>query len=868
MNIILIDLFITYCLLVTVNAIGIAIASITQRARRWTRPFVIASLLTATWAISYVIELRSDDFQVKLLLYNLRQSVILLAPSFWLFIALEMHTTPHRIPFWVKLGIVIIPTIGIVLHWTSHNHDIIRQSIFIDTSTPLALIKSTRGEFYWLSATYTILSGMATLVLFVVQYQRTSFEERRLVVALIFVFGLPALLSMFDIIAPSPRLPFTLGLVAFLPSQLILAWVYVLPLLRGRPAISYDLMFETMQDGVIVVNAKGGIIEINNAARQLFPAVTSFVGLSIDALVGEWPTWKAAFHAQATTHFELRMGSTSYDVHIAPLCQPDGKLLGYLSTMRDISRLIQTQEELAASGERFRRLVTQMPFPLVLTHVENGAIRYVNPKAEEVFLIKNDDAQTRFAKEFYVNPSEREKLIERIRSNGYGIIEDMRMKRSNGEEFWATLSTVQSTLDGETMLITAINDITARKDMEERLRRSEALYRSIITASPDGILTIDMNGNVQMASPSMMRLLGYTKLRTGSNINIFIHIHPDDTQISAELLESLTNSGRVSARVTRLIHRDGHVIYTEVNGELVYGKNGEPSTILLIVRDITERMAIEQAAFDARLQREKITVIDKLLQAASHDLRTPITVITTAAYLQQKLGARITDAFTQGQPDPQSIISDIQKILERAKSSESSARRLEQIVESMVEITRLESRIHLKLTPYTLTPLLTDITRSMQQRFAGKGITFTTALETLPTLWVDAVEIRKAVDKLLDNAYQYTPEGGRVHVETRVTDEWAQVRVSDNGIGIEAHDIKRVFDSFYRADPARSSNTGGAGLGLTIARRICELHGGQLEVESTYGVGSTFTLSLPLTPPSDASQIRSTQTFPAIHGDD
>ncbi len=70
MNIILIDLFITYCLLVTVNAIGIAIASITQRARRWTGPFVIASLLTATWAISYVIELRSDDFQVKLIFAN------------------------------------------------------------------------------------------------------------------------------------------------------------------------------------------------------------------------------------------------------------------------------------------------------------------------------------------------------------------------------------------------------------------------------------------------------------------------------------------------------------------------------------------------------------------------------------------------------------------------------------------------------------------------------------------------------------------------------------------------------------------------------------------------------------------------------
>jgi len=863
MNIILVDLFITYCLLVSVNAVGIALVSFTQHVRRWTRPFAIASLLTATWTITYVIELRSEDIQSKLFLYNLRQSAILLMPVYWLFIALEMYLKPQRVPFWAKIAIVIVPTIGIVLHWTSESHIIIRQAVFIDTSTPLLLIKSTRGAFYWLSSVYTVLAGMSVLLLFFVQYKRSASDERRLITALIVTFGLPSLLSMFDIIALSSRLPFTLGLIGFLPSQLILFWAYVLPLMRGTPNISYDLMFEAMEDGVIVVNAQHRIIEINNAARRLFPSVTVFINQTIDTLVSGYPLWQYAFNAQATTHFELKLGSASYDIHTSPLSTPDGKLLGYLSTVRDISRLIQTQEQLAANGERFRRLVTMMPFPVVLTSITDGRVLYVNPKAEEVFQIKNDDAQTLTVAEFYADLSQRPPLIERVRRDGYASVDDILMKRSNGQTFWATISTVRTGIDGEDVLLTAVNDITTRRDIEERLRRSESLYRSVVTASPDGILTITINGEIQMTSPSMLRLLGYDPRETHASVNIFDHIHPDDAQLSSELIEKFVSTGRLSANVTRLMHRDGHMIYTEVNGEMIYDKDKTPTGILLIVRDITERLAIEQEAFEARLQREKVTVINRLIQAASHDLRTPITVVTTAAYLQQKLGSRIVDTLVEGTQEPQSIVNDIYKIIERAKSSEAAARRLEQIVDSMVELTRLESRIEMKLKPQALNPIVQDLITSAQGRFAKKGLTLTLEMGVLPLIWIDAVEIHKVLEKLLDNAYHYTAHGGSVQVKTRVADNMAQIQVRDNGIGISTDDLKHIFDSFYRADPARSSNTGGAGLGLTIARRICELHGGRLEVESTEGVGSVFTVSLPLIP-LEVPHARITQNMPAI----
>ncbi len=866
MSILLVDLFVTYCLIVSVNAVGIGLVALTQRAQRWTPPFVIVSLLAAIWAISYVFELRSADTPSKLFLYNLRQSAILLMPVYWLFIALEMYLKPQRVPFWAKIAIVIVPTIGIVLYWTSGGHTIIRQPVFVDTSTPLLLIKSTRSAFYWLSTLYNILLGTSTFIIFFIQYQRSMPDEQRLIRALMIAFGLPSLLSMFDIIALSSRLPFTLGLVGFLPSQLILFWVYVLPLVRGTPNISYDLMFEVMEDGVLVVNAQHRIIAINKAARRLFPSMTISVGQPVDGLVSAYPAWQNALEAQAATRVELKIGSATYDVDTAPLRTSDGKLLGYLSIMRNITRLIQTQDQLVTNSERFRRLVTMMPFPLVLTEAESGRILYVNPKAEEVFQIKNDDAQARFASEFYADPSQRALLKEHVRRDGYATIDDILMKRSNGETFWATLSTVRTELDGTMVMITSVNDITTRRDMEERLRRSESLYRSIVTASPDGILTTDIEGVVQMVSPSIVRLLGYEPDDARASVNIFDHIHPDDAQLSNELIEKFVSTGRLSANVTRLVHRDGHMIYTEVNGEMIYDKDKTPTGILLIVRDITERLAIEQEAFEARLQREKVTVINKLIQAASHDLRTPITVITTAAYLQQKLGERIIDALATESADQQAVINDARKIIERAKSADAAARRLEQIVDSMVELTRLESRVHINPTLQPVNPILRDLVASMQQRFASKALTLSLEEKQLPPMWVDAVELRKALEKLLDNAYHYTPHGGSVQIETRLANDTAQILVRDNGIGISADDIKHIFDSFYRADPARSSNTGGSGLGLTIARRICELHGGRLEVESTEGVGSTFIVSLPLAP-REASHQRITQTAPVVRND-
>ncbi|MBA3952053.1 MAG: sensor histidine kinase, partial [Rubrobacter sp.] len=113
----------------------------------------------------------------------------------------------------------------------------------------------------------------------------------------------------------------------------------------------------------------------------------------------------------------------------------------------------------------------------------------------------------------------------------------------------------------------------------------------------------------------------------------------------------------------------------------------------------------------------------------------------------------------------------------------------------------------------------------------------------------DEARIRRTADILLDNAVKYTPQGGVVTVGVGREDGLLQLRVSDTGTGIPAEDLPRVFERFYRADPARSE--GGSGLGLSIARQIARAHGGEIEAASRPGRGSTFVLSLPENGPDD-----------------
>jgi signal transduction histidine kinase len=146
--------------------------------------------------------------------------------------------------------------------------------------------------------------------------------------------------------------------------------------------------------------------------------------------------------------------------------------------------------------------------------------------------------------------------------------------------------------------------------------------------------------------------------------------------------------------------------------------------------------------------------------------------------------------------------------------------------------------------PVELDVLLLEVAR--QARALAQGVSVTLSHEDQALVRGDADLLKQLLLNLVDNALTYTPPGGHVDLALSVADGQARLAVRDTGPGIAPADLARIFERFYRLDRARSRRSGGAGLGLAIARWIAEAHGGRIEVQSTVGQGSTFTVVLPL----------------------
>jgi len=182
---------------------------------------------------------------------------------------------------------------------------------------------------------------------------------------------------------------------------------------------------------------------------------------------------------------------------------------------------------------------------------------------------------------------------------------------------------------------------------------------------------------------------------------------------------------------------------------------------------------------------------------------------------------------------------------------EAEAERMSRLVSDLLWLAQADAGVQLQLKPVELDTLLLDVYRQALV-MAGGRVQVQLGHEDQAIVAGDADRLRQALLNLVDNAVKYTPAGGRVTLSLHREPEWVRITVADTGIGIAPEDLPHIFERFYRVDKARSRALGGTGLGLSIVQWIAQAHGGQVTVESRPGVGSEFTLWLPI-PPTAAS---------------
>lgn len=213
----------------------------------------------------------------------------------------------------------------------------------------------------------------------------------------------------------------------------------------------------------------------------------------------------------------------------------------------------------------------------------------------------------------------------------------------------------------------------------------------------------------------------------------------------------------------------------------------------------------------------------------SHELKTPVGALSLLA------------ETLDGEDDPEVVGRLSSRVAAEAE-------RLGRIIDDLLDLSRIESAAD--STGIEMVPLDRVVMEAIDPlRVGAQSVDIEIAVEGVPGSPVvpgDRRDLVSAVGNLVDNAIKYSEPGGHVRVAVDCVDEWAEVAISDEGIGIPARDLERIFERFYRVDRARSRSTGGTGLGLAIVRHVAVNHGGSVGVRSVEGGGSTFTLRLPL----------------------
>ena len=259
------------------------------------------------------------------------------------------------------------------------------------------------------------------------------------------------------------------------------------------------------------------------------------------------------------------------------------------------------------------------------------------------------------------------------------------------------------------------------------------------------------------------------------------------------------------------------------------------------VRNLSRRLEVPRAKDELRRLTEQVNAMLDRIEAsvkritqftadASHDLRTPLALIRTSAEI----------ALRRPRSD-----SEYREALARilATSEETS-----ELIEQLLMLARADTNVaQLKLEPTNLCPVLHGVGQKARVLARGKGLTFA---ESVPphrhVLLANGAALERLFLCVLDNAVKYTPVGGHLSMDLSLEDGHAVIEVCDTGIGIAEKDLPHVFERFYRADQARSRETHGSGLGLSIAKWIAEIHNGSIHLRSQLGQGTKVTIRLPL----------------------
>ena len=512
--------------------------------------------------------------------------------------------------------------------------------------------------------------------------------------------------------------------------------------------------------------------------------------------------------------------------------------LKYLN--QDLERRVEERnKEILIQKETFEQLFEKSSQGVLI--IENGRFVDCNARACEILGYENkaqilnlllSDISPEHQPDGKMSSEKADEMLTEAFESGYTQFEWIHL-RANGEAFPCEVTLVPIILPQRGKVIHVVwRDLTEEKYKEQALEKSESFLRNIMESVLDGIVSINEEGEIQSFNKAAELLFGYDRQEVvGKNVKILVpepHYSKHDQYLTNYLKTGIRKAIGKTSELSA-VHKDGTQFPASIRiGEI---KIREHRIFTALIQDISDRKEVEKAMITAKEAAEQATRMKSdFLANMSHEIRTPMNAIMGMSQLALR-----TDLDERQR-------NYIEKVY---RSSEL----LLGIINDILDFSKIESnKLDLESIPFSLEAVLSDLGSIVGIKAREKEIELLYQIdEDVPARLVgDSLRLQQILLNLVSNAIKFSNNGGTVllivHNELEAEEEEVKLHfcVQDEGIGMNQEQLSRLFNAFIQADTSTTRKYGGTGLGLTISKRVVEMMGGRIWVESEEGNGSKF----------------------------
>lgn len=523
-----------------------------------------------------------------------------------------------------------------------------------------------------------------------------------------------------------------------------------------------------------------------------------------------------------------------------------------LENFIEISKLKEAQKKLEESEKRFKDIATNMADWMWETD-ENGFYTYCSEKVYNVIgYTKNEVVGKNFID--FLSPDERGITYELFmeaskRKSPINDYENKNIKKDGTEIIVVTSAVPILDRDGNLVGYRGIDkDITEKKRIEESIKK----LSTAVEQSPTTIVITDTGGLIEYANPKFTSLTGYT-FEEAKGLNPRILKAGD---MPADHYKGLWDTIKAGHEWRGELHnkkKNGELYWENASISPIKDSNGIITHFLAVKEDITDRKKLEEALQQSQVELLKASKAkDEFLSITSHDLKSPLGIVKTSMSLlleEKELNSSIK---------------------EYAQLSLRQANRGLKLISDLLDLKKLETGdVKLELVMFNVANLIDEVVQDFRFSYEQAGVSIEVFSDKKYSIKADYSKIGQVVSNLLSNALKYTSNGGLVKIEAslfnkkeseQVMKDYLKISVSDTGSGIPRDKLDKIFVKYEQA--SISDKKTGTGIGLAIAKFICELHHGEIWVDSQVGQGSTFSFILPYNEDVQAVYYDDQETLP------